>query len=106
MLVFQELPAAGPLAPIRKRQAARFFSIGEWLLIGVVGALLTALIVWTYDRSLLPGSHVEHARAMAMVVLTCASASATAVLSGLRTKSAWLMVVLTLGSSLLLVQTP
>ncbi|HYE37305.1 HAD-IC family P-type ATPase [Methylocaldum sp.] len=106
LLVFQELPARGPLQPVPKRRAARFFSGGEWFLIAIIGALITALILWTYDRSLLPGGNVEHARAMAMVALTCASAAATAVLSRLRTKSAWLMVVVTVGSSLVLVQTP
>jgi len=106
LLVFQELAAAGPLQPIRKRQAARFFSAGEWWLIAAVGILLTALVLWTYDRGLAPGRNIEHARAMAMVVLTCASASATAVLSRMRTRGAWWMIALTLGSSLLLVQTP
>src|SRR5690606_38660791 len=92
--------------PVPKRREARFFSGGEWFQIAMIGALITALILWTYDRSLLPGGNVEHARAMAMVALTCASAAATAVLSRLRTKSAWLMVVATVGSSLVLVQTP
>lgn len=106
LLVFQELPVRGPLRPVPKRRAARFFSGGEWFLIAVIGALITALVLWAYDRSLLPGGNVEHARAMAMVALTCASAAATAVLSRLRTKSAWLMVAVTVGSSLALVQTP
>jgi Ca2+-transporting ATPase len=106
LLVFQELPARGPLRLVPKRREARFFSGGEWFLIATIGALITALILWTYDRSLLPGGSVEHARAMAMVALTCASAAATAVLSRLRTKTAWLMVVATVGSSLVLVQTP
>lgn len=106
LLVFQELPARELLRPVPKRREARFFSGGEWFQIAMIGALITALILWTYDRSLLPGGNVEHARAMAMVALTCASAAATAVLSRLRTKSAWLMVVATVGSSLILVQTP
>jgi predicted Co/Zn/Cd cation transporter (cation efflux family) len=80
--------------------------MGEWLLIAVIGALITALIMWSYERSLLPGGRVEHARAMAMVVLSCASASATAVLSRLRTKSAWLIVFATIGTSVALVQIP
>ncbi|MCU0735398.1 MAG: HAD-IC family P-type ATPase, partial [Methylotetracoccus sp.] len=106
LLVFQELPARGPLQPIARRQPAGFFSAGEWALIALIGALLTALVLWSYDRSLLPGRNVEHARAMAMVVLTCASASAAAVLSRLRTKSAWLMTLATVGVTAVLVQTP
>ncbi len=106
LLVFQELPSQGPLRAIRKRQAARFFSLPEWGLIAVIGALLTALVMWSYGRSLLPGQNIEHARAMAMVALSCASASATAVLSRLQTKSAWLMILATLAITLVLVQTP
>jgi hypothetical protein len=41
-----------------------------------------------------------------MVVLSCASAAATALLSRLRTKSAWLMTVATLILAGVLVQTP
>ncbi len=106
LLVFQELPAAGPLQPIPKRRAARFFTLGDWCQIALVGTLITALILWSYDRSLVPGQNVEHARAMAMVVLSCGSAAATAVLSRLRTKSAWLMTFTTLSLAGVLVQTP
>jgi Ca2+-transporting ATPase len=59
------LPARGPLQPTPKRQATRFFTVGEWCLIALIGALITALILWSYDCSLLPGSNIEHARAMA-----------------------------------------
>ena len=106
LLVFQELPARGPLQAIGKRQAARFFSKGEWCMIALVGAAITALIMWSYERSLIPGHNVEHARAMAMVALICASASITALLSRLRTKSAWFMTIATLALSLPLVQMP
>lgn len=106
LLVFQELPARGPLQPVRKRQAKRFFGTMEWVMIALAGTLLTALIIWSYDRSLLPGRNVEHARAMAMVVLSCASAAITAVLSGLRTGAAWFMSLATLALTGLLVQTP
>lgn len=88
LLVFQELPTHGPLKPIRKRQAARFFSCAEWSLVAIIDILLTLLILWSYDRSLFPGQDIEHARTMAMIALSCASASATALLSGLRTFSA------------------
>ena len=106
LLVFQELPATGPLERVQRQPAARFFSVAEWCLIAVIGALLTGLVIACYQRSLAPGQDIEHARAMAMVVLTCASAAATAMLSGLRTKAAWVMTVATLGTTALLVQTP
>ena len=104
LLAFQARAGQGPLRVLEKREAARFFSRGDWLLIGAVGALLTLLLLWTFDRSLYPDENLPHARAMAMVVLTCASASATAVLSRLRTVAAGMIVLLTLASSLLLVQ--
>lgn len=106
LLVFQELPARGPLEAMGKRQAARFFSRREWCMIALAGAAITALIMWSYERSLVPGRNVEHARAMAMVTLICASASITALLSRLRTKSAWFMTIATLALSLPLVQMP
>lgn len=106
LLVFQELPTQGPLKPIRKRQAARFFSRTEWSLIAITGTLLTLFILWSYHRSLFPGQNIEHARAMTMAILGCASASATALLSGLRTFSARLITCLTLVFSVMLVQIP
>jgi len=105
-LVFQELPARGPLSRAKKRQATRFFTGGEWLLIFVIGTLLTALLLWSYQRSLLPGRNIEHARAMAMVILNCASAALTMILSGLRTRMAWVMTLLTFLISAVFVQVP
>jgi Ca2+-transporting ATPase len=49
---------------------------------------------------------VAHARAIALVTLCAASASLTAVLSGLRTGAARLIAAATLVGSLVLVQTP
>jgi hypothetical protein len=49
-----------------------------------VGTLITVVVALTYDRSLVGGDDA-HARAMAMVALTTASASVTAVLSRLAT---------------------
>ena len=84
LLVFQELPAHGPLRPLSPRRAARFFAAGEWTLIALTGGLLTVLLLWSHNRSLQPGLNIEHARAMAMVILSVASAVTTATLSGLR----------------------
>lgn len=106
LLVFQELPAHGPLQPASRRTAARFFSLGEWALIAIIGTLLTALLLWSHHRSLQPGLNIEHARAMAMVILCVASAATTAVLSGLRTPAAWVMTLLTMAVAGLFVQVP
>lgn len=106
LLVFQELPASLRLAPWKQPQYARFFSPVEWTVIASVGVFVTLMVILTYDRSLGVGFDVEHARAMALVSLTVASAMLTAVLSGLRTKTAWTMVVATIGLSLVLTQVP
>ena len=106
LLAFQGRPEPGRLLAAPKRREARFFAWRDWLLIAMIGTLLTCLVLWSHERSLQPGGYVEHARAMAMVVLTCASAAATAVLTRLRTRAAGLVVLATLGSTALLVQVP
>ena len=74
--------AAG-LRRVEARRPARFFTRGEWALILASGLLLTAVVVFGYDRSLGSGG-VEHARAMALATLTLASAALAATLSRLR----------------------
>jgi Ca2+-transporting ATPase len=107
LLVFQELPAGSRLTPIGKRErSGRFFTTWEWVVVGVVGAVITIVIVGGYARSLGDGGNVEHARAMALVVLVLASATLTAGLSGLRTWIAWLTCVASIASAVLLVQIP
>jgi len=106
LLVFQALPAGESLGPRQPRGPARFFSRRQWAVIAAVGALLTALLVAGYLRSLGSGGNVLHARAMALVGLTFASAALTATLSGLSTWVSRLVVGTTLALSLVLVQTP
>jgi Ca2+-transporting ATPase len=104
LLAFQEFPAHAQ--PFGLRHDGRFFGVREWALVGGVGVVLTALIVWGYERSLAGGSTVEHARAMALVTLVLASAALTAGLSGLRTRGARIVTAATAASALLLVQAP
>lgn len=106
LLVFQNLPSRGRLEPIHRGRRIRFFGPWEWLGIVSVGALITGMLVFGYDRSLGAGHDVEHARAMALVALTVASATVTAALSGLRTATAWTVVLVTVTMSILLVQIP
>ena len=72
----------------------------------LVGALITGAILWSFDRSFGAGHHVEHARAMALVVLTLGSAAITAVLSGLRGVTAGTVIGLTVLSAVVFVQIP
>ncbi|HLF12182.1 MAG TPA: cation-transporting P-type ATPase [Gammaproteobacteria bacterium] len=107
LLVFQELPADSRLAPLDGHERnARLFSIREWSLIGVVGAMITLVIIWGYDRSLGAAPDVEHARAMALVALVVASATLTTSLSALRTHVARAVVFASVGSAVVLVQIP
>jgi len=106
LLVFQDLPSDQRLAPAIGRGRLRFFNRIQWLTIAAVATLLTVAITVTYLRSLGAGFDVEHARAMALVLLTAASAGITAYLSRLRSYTARVTVVSTMGLSVLLVQTP
>lgn len=106
LLVFQELAPGDTLAVRHRERRPRFFDAGQWWSIVLVGAIVTALVMVSYDRSLGAGYDVAHARAMALVVLTVASAGITASLSRLRTRSAWLVVVASVGVTVLLVQIP
>jgi Ca2+-transporting ATPase len=106
ILVFQELPGSDRLQRLPQRPRWRFFTVRQWLVIAAVGILITAVTIGGYYRGLESGPEVGRARATALATLTGASAMLTAMLSGLRTTTARLMVCLTLGLSTLLIQTP
>jgi len=104
LLVFQNLPLTDGLARSRPRRSASFFRRRDWVLIAIVGGLITLLVVAGYVRSLGAGRNVEHARAMALAALTVSSAILTAYLSRLRTGMSRLIAGCTIASSLLLIQ--
>jgi Ca2+-transporting ATPase len=106
LLVFQEMPGDHDLLPARRNARLRFFNRRQWLMIVGVGILVTAVVAASYLHSLGAGYNVEHARAMAMVALTTASAGITASLSQLRGHAARIVVAGTMALSFLLVQTP
>jgi P-type Ca2+ transporter type 2C len=106
LLVFQELPGQLGQAERRPPRNARFFSRQDWILVATTGAVLTTAAMLAYDRSLGAGRDVEHARAMVLVAMTCASAALTAVLSRLRTRAAWIVSLATVVLTVILVQTP
>jgi Ca2+-transporting ATPase len=106
LLVFQDLPVDGQLAPATRHRRLQFFNWPQWFTIVAVGTAVTAIVTFSYLRSLGAGLDVEHARAMALVALTVASAGITANLSRLRTRVAWIMVGGTIALSVLFVQTP
>jgi len=106
MLAFQDLPVLGPLAPVQRHRRATFFSTEAWLGIGLVGALISVAVVWSYLHALGADRDVEHARAMAMVTLLLASAAITAGLTKLRQAAPRWLVIGTLASLGVFVQVP
>jgi Ca2+-transporting ATPase len=106
LLAFQAAPPSGRLALARRLPARAFFTRAEWVEIALVGGLVTALVALGFLRSLTERGDVEHGRAMALVVLSVASAGITAALSGLRTTAARWISAGTLALAAVLVQTP
>jgi Ca2+-transporting ATPase len=105
MLVFQDLPQSGPLAPPR-RGPARFFSRREGATIFAAGLLVSLAVIAGYLWSLGPADNVEHARAMALLTLTSASAAVTVVLSGAGARAGRVMIAASLLSALAVLQLP
>ena len=105
LLVFQEIPVSGKLAYHPRSKQLHFFTKWQWFVITLVGLMVTLIVALAYVRSLGAGYDVDHARAMALVSLTVASGGITAMLSRMRSRTAWYIVTITIGLSLLLVQT-
>jgi Ca2+-transporting ATPase len=106
LLVFQDLPTSERLAPAVRRRATRFFSTADWLHIVLVGAVLTVIVAAGYERSLGAGRNIEHARAMALAVLTLTSAVLSAALSRLRTWTACGLAAASAALSAAVIQIP
>jgi Ca2+-transporting ATPase len=104
LLVFQQLPSSDDLEVVDRRSKLRFFDWKEWAVIGLVGALITFLIMLGYEFSLGADQDVVHARSMAMVALIIGSATVTAALSGLHSRGAVIAVAATIGSAVIVVQ--
>ncbi|HET9490672.1 MAG TPA: cation-transporting P-type ATPase [Methylomirabilota bacterium] len=105
LLVFQELPA-GPLQQLMAPRRAILFRARDWLLIALVGAIITVAVLLAYVRSASEPGGVEHGRAAALATLALTSGFLTAALSRLRTPAAWLVSVASVASAVLLIQTP
>ncbi|MCC7014596.1 MAG: cation-transporting P-type ATPase [Planctomycetes bacterium] len=106
MLAFQELPPRVRLHREPPRARGAFFSRRDALVIALVGVLLTAGIGLAFHASLGEDENVEHARAMALVALTLASATVTGILTGLRRSLARWIVASSIALAVVLVQTP
>jgi Ca2+-transporting ATPase len=104
MLAFQDLPRTGPLAPVRHQREARFFAGAAWSAMGLLGGLVSAVVVWSYLHALGADRDVGHARAMALTMLLVSSAGTAIGLTRLRRAAARWLVFATLAPLGVLVQ--
>jgi Ca2+-transporting ATPase len=88
------------------RRETRMFTAADWGAIAGAGALLTALVVSAYVRSADDGGGVEHGRAVALAVLTLASAFIGTTLGRPWTGSGAVVAVATVAVSAALIQLP
>lgn len=105
MLAFQDLAPAGSLGTVT-RERGSFFSIQQWGIVGLVGMLVVGLVTYGYDLSLGATVNVEHARAMALLMLSLASAGFVMILSRLRTPASRWVTLLTVAVAAMLIQVP
>src|SRR5690606_30758090 len=95
------------LAAVTQRgRRARFFSLDTWLVMALIGGLVSVAVVGSYLHALGTDRDIEHARAMALGVLLASSAGIASGLTGLRSAAARGIVGATLVSLGVLVQTP
>jgi Ca2+-transporting ATPase len=106
MLVFQDLSARELLPRGGAPRRGRFFDAKQWAGILITGAFITAGVAAGYLRSLEGQANVEHGRAMALATLLYSSVAVTAVLSGLRTRAARMVCLITLVTTVVLIQMP
>ncbi len=106
LLVFQELPASDDLERVDRSARRQFFTPSEWAVIASVGMLITVMQIFGFAYSLGADNNVAHARTMSLVTLIIATAVTTAWLSRLQTQPARLIVLATILSAVVLVQTP
>lgn len=104
LLVFQDPPPAGHMAPVVREQRATFFGRRAWTVIVLTGLAATATVLLAYTHGAAQG--VEYARTLALATLVLASATITAALSGLRSRIARLVTGASVASLVLLVQVP
>jgi len=106
LLAFQARPDGIEIPRGLPRRRHRLFSRSDWAVIAAVGTLLTVLVVSTYVRSVRESGDVDHGRAVALAVLTLASALVTLTLGRLRTIAGAVVPAATVVVSALLIQLP
>ena len=105
LLVFQDPPPPGAMAPADRGRRASFFGGRAWGAIMLTGLAVTAGVLLTYRAGMAAGDPT-HARTLAMATLVLASVASTAVLSGLSSPAARVVTLASTASLALLVQVP
>jgi Ca2+-transporting ATPase len=105
MVAFQQTSTVAALdrAP---RTRARFFSKRDWVWLCSIGLSLTLIVMSSYIFALGDANAVEHARAMALLVLIGTTAATAAGLHRLRTRSACAITIATVLSAACVIQIP
>ncbi|MEP7243016.1 MAG: cation-transporting P-type ATPase [Gammaproteobacteria bacterium] len=106
LLVFQDPPPAGRMAPVKRGRDSGFYGPWAWTVIALVGVAVTVATMLSYEHALGLTRNVEHARAIALAVLVIASVTITSSLSGLATWTARIIIAAAVISLVLLVQMP
>ncbi len=104
LLVFQNLPSQAALSRRSKENRLSFFTPNEWVAIGLVGAVASAVILGGYILNLGETVDVPHARSMAMASLIIAGSAIAAALTRLRSRSAWIATVAPVLSAFIAIQ--
>lgn len=105
MLAFQE-QAAARLSAQQGKVGADLLKRADWVEIGAVGFLTTVAVMTLFLWCGLPGEDLGAARALAIATLVISSALSAAMLNRLRTRAAWITLVATLVSAVLLTEVP
>src|SRR5690606_23553360 len=106
MLVFQDPPPAGRMAPANREGRARFFGRRAWRAIVITGLAVTAAVLLAHGVGDETAQAPDQGRTMALATLIIAGATMTAILSGLRSGAARIITGVSVASLALLVQVP
>lgn len=105
MVAFQQASAADTLDRV-PRTRARFFSTRDWVWLCGIGLSLTLAVMSSYVFALGDANAVQHARAMALLLLIGTAAATAAGLHRLRTRSARAITIATVLSAACVIQIP
>jgi Ca2+-transporting ATPase len=104
LLAFQQAAPSGVLEVADRRAGTRFFGRREWLVIAIVGTLLTLAVIAGYLRGLGPDQDVAHARSIALAILVVASGTVTVGLCRMRGRLALGLSAAAVASAFLMIQ--